>query len=69
MADNIDELARAAYEAYGKTTGFKNFRGEPMPVYEELGPVITKAWHAAAQVAYWEGYVDGDNGNDPVYEP
>lgn len=43
--------ARAAYAAYGETTGHKNFRGEPMPEWEGLGDTIQRAWvNAAATV-------------------
>ncbi len=43
--------ARAAYAAYGETTGHKNFRGEPMPDWDGLGDTIQRAWvNAAATV-------------------
>lgn len=43
--------ARAAYAAYGETTGHKNFRGEPMPGWDGLGDTIQRAWvNAAATV-------------------
>lgn len=41
-------LARIAYDAYGKTTEYKNFRGEPMPKWENLGFKIQQAWINAA---------------------
>lgn len=41
------ELARRAYAAYGRTTGGRNFRGEPMPAWEDLGVPIQAAWIAA----------------------
>lgn len=41
------ELAAIAYHAYGKTTDFKNFRGEPMPEFHNLPENITQAWTAA----------------------
>ena len=48
-----EALAKIAYEAYGQTTSFKNFRGEQMPKFENLGETIRRAWvnaaHAAAQ--------------------
>jgi len=40
-------LARAAYHAYGQVTDFKNFRGDPMPRFEDLGQKIQAAWVAA----------------------
>lgn len=43
------ELARIAYQAYGDTTDHKNFRGEPMPTWGDLGETIQAAWIAAAR--------------------
>ncbi|MFJ9114493.1 hypothetical protein ACIRJO_02975 [Streptomyces sp. NPDC102394] len=43
------DLAKAAYAAYGGATGGKNFRGEPMPEWEDLGPKIQTAWEVAAE--------------------
>lgn len=39
--------AKAAYHRYGSVTDFKNFRGEPMPKWEELPEKIQQAWIAA----------------------
>lgn len=41
-------LARAAYDAYGKRTQWLNFRGDPMPAFDDLGDTIRSAWVAAA---------------------
>lgn len=47
----IDTLARGAYAAYGEVTGGKNYRGEPMPAFDDLGDTIQLAWrHAAVSV-------------------
>lgn len=43
-----ESRARIAYTAYGRVTGFKNFRGEPMPVFDELPETIREAWTKAA---------------------
>lgn len=43
-----EQLARTAYEAYGEVTDHKNFRGDPMPAFDDLGPTIQAAWIAAA---------------------
>lgn len=48
---DIDEqttLAKVAYMAYGQSTGFKNFLGNPMPTWDALGDTIQAAWVAAA---------------------
>jgi len=41
-------LAQMAYQAYGDSTGHKNFRGEPMPEWHALPPAIQTAWCAAS---------------------
>ncbi|MER6235952.1 hypothetical protein ABT185_07730 [Streptomyces clavifer] len=43
------QLAQAAYKAYGEATGGLNFRGDPMPVWDDLGGVIQHAWLSAVQ--------------------
>lgn len=45
------ELAKIAYRAYGETTDFKNFRGDPMPEWDDLGDKIQAAWLAASSAA------------------
>lgn len=49
---NPGDLAKAAYDAYGNSTGGLNFRGEPMPLWDDLGLRIQLAWTAAAGVVY-----------------
>ncbi|MEV6791234.1 hypothetical protein AB0M87_04355 [Streptomyces sp. NPDC051320] len=46
------ELGKTAYAAYGETTDFKNFRGEPMPAWDDLGSAIQTAWVMAAGAVY-----------------
>lgn len=46
--EHAEALALIAYRAYGQTTDFKNFRGEPMPEWHGLGERIQSAWIAAA---------------------
>lgn len=43
------ELAQAAYQAYGETTGFLNYQGKAMPGWDDLGDTIQGAWVAAAR--------------------
>lgn len=43
-----EELAKEAYAAYGKSTGNKNFQGQPMPKWENLPRPIQNAWVSAA---------------------
>lgn len=47
-----ESRARIAYTAYGRKTNFKNFRGEPMPMFDELPQQIKDAWIAAAGVIW-----------------
>lgn len=44
-----NELAQAAYAAYGGATSGKNHRGDPMPAWGDLGPAIQTAWEVAAE--------------------
>lgn len=41
-------LAQLAYQAYGEQTDFKNYQGNPMPAWDDLGDAIQDAWLAAA---------------------
>lgn len=45
------DRARLAYHAYGDSTGWKNFRGDPMPGWQDLPEATRQAWEAAAQAA------------------
>lgn len=49
-SDTGDEqitMAQLAYQAYGQTTGFKNYQGNPMPTWDALGDVIQGTWVSA----------------------
>jgi len=47
-------LAKLAYEAYGKTTNNKNYQGLEMPAWQDLGETIQLAWkNAAKAVSDW----------------
>ena len=46
-----EHFAQVAYHAYGATTDFKNFRGEPMPAWADLPHTIQRAWCAAVTAA------------------
>ena len=43
------EIAASAYRAYAASTGNKNFRGEPMPAFQDLPEPIRTAWQAAVR--------------------
>jgi hypothetical protein len=45
------ELAQGMYDAYGKSTKYKNFQGNPMPFWIDLPEAIQNAWIAAALYA------------------
>lgn len=49
MTTTNDSLARIAYRAYGEATGNRNYQGQPMPAWEDLGETIQQAWIAAAE--------------------
>jgi hypothetical protein len=44
------EAAPIAYAAYAEVTGGKNFRGDPMPEFDDLPETIREAWTAAVCV-------------------
>lgn len=46
---DVRELALIAYTAYGQTTDFKNFQGNPMPAWQDLPDKIQEAWIASVQ--------------------
>jgi hypothetical protein len=45
------DVAASAYRAYAASTGNKNFRGEPMPAFDDLPVSIRSAWQAAVRQA------------------
>lgn len=47
----MSERAKAAYAAYGEVVGWKNFRGDPMPQFNELPEAIQRAWDGACEGA------------------
>jgi hypothetical protein len=49
------ETAKKQYRAYGEVTHFLNFKGEPMPEFEDLPAKIKEAWIEAARVGMEEG--------------
>lgn len=46
-----EDIAASAYRAYANSTGNKNFRGEPMPEFNDLPQPIRVAWEAAIRQA------------------
>jgi hypothetical protein len=44
----LDELAMAAYTAYGDYVEWHNYQGRDMPAWVDLGDRIQGAWKAAA---------------------
>lgn len=45
---SLNELAMAAYTAYGDYVEWHNYQGLEMPAWTELGETIQGAWMAAA---------------------
>jgi len=60
---DAEALAKAAYQTYGQATGGKNYRGEPMPAWADLGDKIQGAWRAAS-AAVVARFVLGEPPND-----
>lgn len=53
---DLDELAKRAYEAYGKVVGGVNVAGHQLPAFEDTGQTVSAGWRAAVQVGLVEGY-------------
>lgn len=53
-----NRLAKDAYIEYAKVTDYKNFRGKPMPLFEDLPATIKAAWLAASKYSYDLGHRD-----------
>jgi hypothetical protein len=55
--NSYEDIAKSAYKAYSASTGNKNFRGEPMPEWENLPIPIKTAWEASTRqiIDIWDG--------------
>jgi len=73
VTDTDDQIvmAKLAYAAYGQTTNFKNFQGNPMPNWDQLGDTIQAAWVSAsnAVASYLEGPPAADEAAAPARGP
>lgn len=50
------EIASELYQAYGRATDWKNFKGDPMPTWDELPEPQRTGWiYAASQAAQLYG--------------
>jgi hypothetical protein len=47
--DNVEELGKVAYEAYGEARGWETVGGGWMPSWEQQSQELREAWNAAAQ--------------------
>lgn len=45
-------LARLGYEAYGNKANWKNYQGNPMPIWEDLPDNIKEYWKANAMAIH-----------------
>lgn len=52
MPSPFTDLAKLAYQAYGDKAEWKNYAGDPMPRWDDLGDVIQDRWCAAAEAIY-----------------
>lgn len=55
ISQELEELAKTGYHAYGEFTDFKNYQGLPMPAWEDLPGKIQGAWLAAAEAMFRQG--------------
>lgn len=42
--EELAQLASVAYKNYGKVADFKNFKGDPLPEWENLTQKTQEAW-------------------------
>lgn len=56
--NSYESITKSAYKAYLASTGNKNFKGDPMPEWEDLPQPIKTAWEAATRhiIDIWDGY-------------
>jgi hypothetical protein len=57
--DTEEELVRRVYDSYGGRVGYRNYRGDAMPSFDDLGTPIQDAWRTAARVAWLKGFQAG----------
>lgn len=55
---DLEVLGRLGYDAYGDFTGWKDFRGDPMPTWAELPAPQREAWYAGASAMYLQAARD-----------
>jgi hypothetical protein len=69
VTDTDDQvvMARLAYAAYGRTTDFKNYQGNPMPKWDDLGDAIQAAWVSASNAV--SDYLMGPPAVDELTRP
>lgn len=48
--EQVSELAKLGFEAYGKSTGGLTWDGKPIPPWENVGEKVQAAWKAATKV-------------------
>jgi len=65
--EKLTQYAESAYNAYGKTTDFKNFQGNPMPVWVNLPEHIKTAWKSAVNDVMKSLDVRDSETNTPLY--
>lgn len=54
--ENLEHAARDAYESYGASVGWKNYRGDAMPAWNALPMPIKQAWGAAVKSTLAKAY-------------
>lgn len=57
--ERVEIVAFELYREYGKSTDFKNFKGDPMPEWTELFDKQKTAWKACAKLCIDRGYQVG----------
>lgn len=68
-ANELEQLARLAYAAYGLVVHYKNHAGQPMPEFDDLPERTRNAWVAAAETARVTGILAQRPGPDERMPP
>lgn len=59
MINDVMSFGEYAYQVYGNSVEWRNFQGNPMPLWEDLSDAIREAWEEVGDALYDIGYDDG----------
>ncbi len=65
VPQELVDLARASFEAYCDAVGGRNYAGDPIPAWDDLGSTVQEGWIASTEFAYGTGFRDAVGRFDP----